>query len=87
MGLGASGWRLAGSKRTYDLNEIDEEKHRGSVFYKEQWVEIKGLRQRMLGELQREVQGLPEKHTGQADQPGNGSDPVRQRGAVPYKSK
>ena len=46
--LEPQGWRLSGEQRTYDLNEIDEEKHRGSVFYKEQWVEIKGLRQRML---------------------------------------
>lgn len=78
---------MSGEQRIYDLNEIDEEKHWYSVFYKEQWVEIKGAETAYAGELQREVQGLPEKHTGQADQPGNGSDPIRQRGAVPYQSK
>ena len=46
--LEPQGWRLSGERRAYDLGEIDEEKHRDSVFYKEQWVEIKGLRQRML---------------------------------------
>lgn len=46
--LEPQGWRLSGGRGLYDLNEIDEEKHCGSVFYKEQWVDIKGLRQRML---------------------------------------
>lgn len=42
------GWRLSGTGQEYDLREIDGEQHCGSVFCKEQWVEIKGLRQRML---------------------------------------
>ena len=42
------GWRLQGEQKTYDLTGIDEEKHRKSLFYKEQWVDIKGLRQRMV---------------------------------------
>jgi len=46
--LEPQGWRLSGGRGLYDLNEIDEEKHCGSVFYKEKWVDIKGLRQRML---------------------------------------
>ena len=46
--LEPQGWRLPGEQRAYDLTGIDEEKHRNSVFYKEQWVDIKGLRQRML---------------------------------------
>ncbi|MGB4090499.1 MAG: IS1634 family transposase, partial [Ruminococcus flavefaciens] len=46
--LEPQGWRLSGGRQVYDLREIDEKKHHGSVFYKEQWVEIKGLRQRML---------------------------------------
>jgi len=42
------GWHLAGEQQTYELSIIDEEKHKKSTFYKEQWVTIKGLRQRML---------------------------------------
>jgi transposase len=42
------GWRLPGDKIVYSLTDINEEKHRKSIFYKEQWVNIKGLKQRML---------------------------------------
>ncbi|MHC1787354.1 MAG: IS1634 family transposase [Christensenellales bacterium] len=42
------GWQLPGEQRTFELTDIDEEKHHNSIFYKEQWVDIKGLRQRML---------------------------------------
>ena len=42
------GWRLPGEQQNYNLTGIDEEKHRNSIFYKEQWVEIRGLRQRLL---------------------------------------
>lgn len=42
------GWHLPGEQHTFVLDNIDGEKHRKSVFYKEQWVDIKGLRQRML---------------------------------------
>ena len=42
------GWRLPGDKHVYSLTDIDKEKHRKSIFYKEQWVNIKGLDQRML---------------------------------------
>lgn len=46
--LEPAGWRLTGDDRLYDLREIDEEKHRDSIFYKEQRINIKGLEQRML---------------------------------------
>ena len=46
--LEPEGWRLADSQDRYDLREIDEKEHRHSIFYKEQWVEIGGLTQRML---------------------------------------
>jgi transposase len=46
--LEPAGWYLPGERHTCDLTSIDEEKHRKSTFYKEQWVDINGLRQRML---------------------------------------
>lgn len=46
--LEPEGWHLCGERRTYDLRKLDEEKHRDSVFFKEQWVELKGLKQRMV---------------------------------------
>ena len=42
------GWSLPGEQNVYSLTDINEEKHRKSIFFKEQWVDIKGLRQRML---------------------------------------
>ena len=46
--LESKGWRLNGETGSFDLTALDEEKHRDSVFSKEQWVEIKGLKQRMV---------------------------------------
>lgn len=42
------GWHLSGEQQAYELSGIDEEKQKKSTFYKEQWVTIKGLKQRML---------------------------------------
>ena len=42
------GWHLPGEKYAYDLTNIDEKKYNKHVFCKEQWVDIKGLRQRLL---------------------------------------
>ena len=46
--LEPKGWHLSGEQQVYELSSIDEVKHRKSTFYKEQWVTIKGLKQRML---------------------------------------
>ena len=46
--LEPKGWHLPGEQHTFKLDDIDEDKHRKSIFYKEQWVDIKGLKQRML---------------------------------------
>lgn len=46
--LEPDGWRLNGERRVYDLTKLDEDKRQESVFYKEQWVELKGLKQRMV---------------------------------------
>lgn len=46
--LDPTGWRLNGSDKVYDLNEIDEHFHKNSVFYKERWINEKGLEQRLI---------------------------------------
>lgn len=46
--LDPSGWRLSGSDKVYDLNEIDELCHKNSVFYKERWINENGLEQRLI---------------------------------------
>ena len=46
--LESKGWRLNGETGSFDLTALEEEKHRDSVFSKEQWVEIKGLKQRLV---------------------------------------
>ena len=46
--LESCGWQLAGDTKTYDISCLDEEQHAKSVFYKEQWVELRGIRQRMV---------------------------------------
>lgn len=46
--LEPEGWRLEEGGKTFDLRDIDEDKHAKSVFYKSQWVEMDNLRQRMV---------------------------------------
>lgn len=46
--LEADGWRLPGSKRLYNIAEVDQEGAEHSIYYKEQWVDIKGIWQRLL---------------------------------------
>lgn len=46
--LDSDGWRLNGSDKVYNLNEIDELLHRNSVFYKERWINENGLEQRLI---------------------------------------
>lgn len=43
-----TGWKLADEKGSFDLDQIDEEKYKKAVFYKEQWVTISGVYQRMV---------------------------------------
>ena len=43
-----TGWQLADDTKTYDINSLDEEKHGKSVFYKEQWIDLRGIRQRLV---------------------------------------
>jgi transposase len=49
--LDSHGWSLSGSSDTkvlYNLNEIDEEVHKESTFYKEQWINEDGLVQKLI---------------------------------------
>lgn len=46
--LEPKGWRICGSKKTYDLSALKDGEQSDSIFYKEQWVEITGLKQRMV---------------------------------------
>lgn len=46
--LDSEGWKVSGSSQIYSLNEIDEERHKNTVFYKERWINENGLEQRLL---------------------------------------
>ena len=46
--LDPDGWKLCGSDKVYNLNEIDEHLHRDSVFYKERWINENDLEQRLI---------------------------------------
>lgn len=46
--LEPKGWRLQGSHEKYDISSIDEVLHEKSIFYKEQWLEIGGVMQRLV---------------------------------------
>jgi transposase len=46
--LDTGGWYLPGDKKVYVLTELDEEEYKDATFYKEQWVNEKGLEQRLI---------------------------------------
>ncbi|MGN1384964.1 MAG: IS1634 family transposase, partial [Bacillus sp. (in: firmicutes)] len=46
--LDPNGWKLNGSDKVYNINEIDEHVHRNSIFYKERWINENGLEQRLI---------------------------------------
>ena len=46
--LDLKGWRLVGSDELYDIFEIDEEEHKESTFFKEQWINDDNLEQRLI---------------------------------------
>lgn len=46
--LEPSGWQLQGAVGYFNLSALDEVKHRDSVFFKEQWITLDGLRQRLV---------------------------------------
>ena len=42
------GWHLQGTKGAFDLTKLEEDKHHDSIFYKEQWVVLEGVKQRLV---------------------------------------
>ena len=46
--LDPSGWRDTKNGREYNINDLNEEKHAETVFYKERWVNDDGLEQRLI---------------------------------------
>lgn len=46
--LSPEGWHLPGSSATYNLTDLDGERHRDYTFYKERWIHENGLEQRLI---------------------------------------
>lgn len=46
--LNPEGWHLADDAKTYDIRELDEEKYRGKIFFKERWIKEDGLEQKLI---------------------------------------
>lgn len=46
--LDPSGWKLTGSNKEYNLNEIDEDIQHNNIFYKERWINENGIEQRLI---------------------------------------
>lgn len=46
--LEPKGWRLDGGAENYDLCDIDEEKYRDKIFYKERWIKEDDLEQKLI---------------------------------------
>lgn len=46
--LDPKGWSLADDGRTYNIVELDENKDRNKVFYKERWIKENGLEQKLI---------------------------------------
>ena len=46
--LNKDGWFLQGSAKSYNLTDIDEEKFKDSIFYKERWINENGFEQKLI---------------------------------------
>lgn len=46
--LGKEGWKLPGSNKTYNLDELDESKDLDKTFYKDRWICEDGLEQHLI---------------------------------------
>lgn len=42
------GWQLDNDIKTYDISELDDEKYKDKVFYKERWIKEDGLEQKLI---------------------------------------
>jgi transposase len=46
--LDPQGWYLLNNVNTYDISNLDEEKDKDKVFYKERWIKENGLEQKLI---------------------------------------
>jgi len=46
--LDPKGWSLDGSRKTYDITELDETNDENKIFHKERWIKEGGLEQRII---------------------------------------
>lgn len=46
--LDPNGWHLSNSAKTYDISELDEEKDKNKMFYKERWINENDLEQKII---------------------------------------
>jgi transposase len=46
--LADAGWKLHGSRETYNITELDNEKDKDKTYYKDRWINEDGLEQRII---------------------------------------
>lgn len=46
--LNIDGWHIDGSEKTYNINEINDEEYKDTVFHKERWIKENGFEQRLI---------------------------------------
>lgn len=46
--LDPNGWKKYDSTTSYNINEIDEEENRDTIFYKERWINENGLEEKLI---------------------------------------
>ena len=46
--LDTSGWHLSNENEIYDISNLDEEKYKDKIFYKERWIKEDGLEQKLI---------------------------------------
>lgn len=46
--LSPSGWYLNDDMKIYNISELDEEKYKNKIFYKERWIKEDGLEQKLI---------------------------------------
>lgn len=46
--LNTNGWHLSDENTDYDISNLDEEKYKDKIFYKERWIKEDGLEQKLI---------------------------------------
>jgi len=46
--LDTNGWHLSDENKVYDILNLDEEKYKDKIFYKERWIKEDGLEQKLI---------------------------------------